>query len=128
MKIKFGGKERGFQWGTGCIEKYCELMGGDLETLAELDSTGIVKIKASVNLLLAAMVHHCELNDQSVDFTYSKVSNWLDEADQGTMDILMTDFLKSKFLGKTIEGYFSITTENTGKKVTKQRTKKTSIA
>ena len=108
MKINFGGKDRGFQWGMGCIEKYCDLMGGDLETLSALDGKGILKIKASVNLLLSAMLNYSELNEEVIDFNYVKVSSWLDEADQDIMNTLMADFLKSKFLGKTIEDYFAL--------------------
>jgi ABC-type maltose transport system permease subunit len=108
MKINFGGKDRGFQWGMGCIEKYCDFMGGDLETLAELDGKGIGKIKASVTLLLSAMINYAELNDEVIDYNYAKVASWLDEADQDTMNVLMADFIKSKFLGKTIQDYFEL--------------------
>lgn len=109
MKINFGGKERGFQWGLGCIEKYCELMGGDLETLDVLTDVGsVAQIKASVNLLLAAMQNHAELNDETIDFDYVKVRHWLSECDQKTSDAIMNDFADSRLGNKTIREAFSM--------------------
>lgn len=108
MKINFGGKDRGFQWGIGCIRRYCELVGGDIETMELLDSPDVlIKLDANVKLLLASMTTHCRLNDEVIDFDYDNVEAWLSEAPQKDMDLLMADFLASKFLGKSIQDYFS---------------------
>lgn len=106
MKINFGGKDRGFQWGMGCIERYCELMGGDLETLFELDQTGLRKARATVNLLFAALQNYAELNDEVIDFNYAKIQDWMDTADRSTTAAIMEDFTKSRLLGRTVQEYF----------------------
>lgn len=121
MKINFGGKERGFQWGIGCIERYCDLMDGDLETLTLLDSKGVSKLKASTNLLLAAMNNYSDINNEAIDYNYSLVQSWLDEAPQNTMDILMQDFLKSKFLGKAVQDYFNDSQDDTATGAVKKK-------
>jgi len=107
MKINFGGKERGFQWGMGCLERYCELMDCDIEGLDLAFKPGRDQNKAMTNLLLAAMGNYADLHDEAIDFTYPKIQAWLDDAPQGTLNELMDDFKKSKYLGKAIQDYFT---------------------
>lgn len=112
MKINFGGKERGFQWGMGCLEKYCDLMDCDVEGIALFTYDNRQQIKAASSLLLAGMLNYSELNDEAIDYSYAKVQSWLDEAPQETWDQIVADFIKSKYLGRTIEDYFSMSSDS----------------
>jgi hypothetical protein len=111
MKINFGGKDRGFQWGMGCLEKYCDLMDCDIEGLDMAFLPGRSQNRAMTNLLLAAMHNFAELNDEVIDFNYVKIQAWLDEAPQDTLTQLLENFKKSKYLGRTIEDFFAMNEE-----------------
>jgi predicted PolB exonuclease-like 3'-5' exonuclease len=116
MKINFGGKDRGFQWGMGCLQKYCELMDCNVEGLDMVLINGKDQIKAATSLILAAMLNYSDLHEEITDYKYSDVQVWLDEAPQETYNSLMEDFKKSKYLGRSIEEYFAMdNSEPTGK-------------
>lgn len=120
MKINFGGKERGFQWGMGCLEKYCDLMDCDMEGLILFTYNNKAQIKAATSLLLAGMLNYSEINDEAIDYNYSKVQLWLDEAPQDTWTAIVNDFVKSKYLGKTIEDYFAVGSDDNDASVKKK--------
>lgn len=105
MNITVNSKEYPLHWGMGCIQIYCDTMECDIDGLSLIDSapTEIKKIQAITTLILSAVQNGCEINRVPFDITYRDLQVSLDEMPQDEFTSIMTDFTKSKYLGKTIE-------------------------
>ena len=118
-------KEYPLQWGFGCIEKYCDLMGcADIEGLNMIMGMDEYMIpipkritrKAIVSLIYAAILNGCDLADVPCDLEYKHVSAHLDDVDQSVYEGYISDFNQSKLSGKTIQEWFSSSTTETNDK------------
>lgn len=109
MKVTINEKEYGLHWGMGAIEIYCDAMETDLATALDLLAMpNKDQNKATVNLFLAALQNYAEINDLQFDLNYRKLQAWLDEADPNTVSTIVTDFNKSKYLGRTMYEHFGV--------------------
>lgn len=106
LKIKFGGKVRGFQFGLGAVEIYCDMMGCDMIGLDMIATVCPEQPKAITSIVYAGLLNYAELNDQEIDFSYRKVQHWLDEAEDSTFAKIMEAFSASKMFGKTLSEHF----------------------
>lgn len=106
LKIKFGGKVRGFQFGLGAVEIYCDMMGCDMIGLDMIATVCPEQPKAITSIVYAGLLNYAELNDQEIDFSYRKVQHWLDEAEDSTFAKIMEAFSSSKMFGKTLSEHF----------------------
>ena len=106
LKLKFGGKVRGFQFGLGAVEEYCNLMECDMVGLDMIATVCPEQPKAITSIVYAGLKNYAELNDKEIDFTYRKVQHWLDEAEQDTFSKIMEAFSSSKMFGKTLSEHF----------------------
>ena len=115
MQITINNKPYGLSWGLGAIEIYCDKMGCGMEGLdlvfAARPEQALLKSKALVNLILAALQNSAELENKEFDVTYRQLQAWIDEAPQALFQSVMKDFETSKYFGKTIGEYLGIQAE-----------------
>ena len=118
MNITINGNEYQLQWGMGAIELYCEKMDCDIDGLSLIDNAPSQKesAKAIVTLVLSAIQNGCELAGNPFAVTYRQLQAAFDEMPQDEFKLILDDFTKSKYLGKTILEHLSASVVESDKK------------
>lgn len=114
MKITINEKEYELQWGMGALEIYCDNMLCDIEGLNLVLEKNREQNRAVITLILAAIQNGLELQNppQELDVNARQVQKFLDDAPETTFPAIMSDFMKSKYFGTTIEEYILMTLQN----------------
>jgi len=127
MQLTINGKVRKLVWGTGCFEDVCDRLG---VSLVDLDILMAENESKTLNeITYSALRNGAEIDDDVFELNYKQFLAWLDQEEQGTGDLIMKDFLASKYLGKTMQDYYNdliarfeaSETENSGPAVKKKR-------
>lgn len=113
MQVTIKNKEYGLHWGLGAFEIASEvfeipadvlfmdsLMYKLKDDVDEIDYEKPLRVREQV--IFGAIVNHCEENDIAVDFTYSQFRNAYNEFDEETHTKLISEFKKSKYVGKVV--------------------------
>lgn len=105
MQLEIKGNKWQLSWGSGALESLCNDLGISLQDIeyAVLDDDTTLLNK----LTYAALTNGAEIMDISLDFNYKYFLAWLDEQPQEMGVEIMNDFMKSKYLGKTMEDRFN---------------------
>lgn len=125
-KFNIGGKKRGLCFGTLCYKHYCEKMGGDIEQLDKIFTTAdLEQVNAVSTLIWAAMVAHVELYGDDFDFSLAHVIQWVGDMDGKDFELIMEEFKKSRYMGRSIADYYYTPVEqeaaDKGKKATRKK-------
>ena len=105
MQLNINDKNWKLVWGTGALENLCNQLN---MTLNEVDVAIMLGDEKVVNrLAYCALQNGAEIQDSEVDFTYKYFLAWLDEQEEGLGQEISNDFLKSKYLGKTMEDRYN---------------------
>lgn len=119
MNITINDKEYPLSWGLGAIEIYCDAMGCDIDGLSMVEDTSrpVVMQKALVTLVQAALKNAQEIEGKTLDLSYRQLQNYLSEVDQNVFKSILDDFVKSRYMGKTVGEYiFGVQPETEEKK------------
>ena len=104
MQLNIKEKPRQLCWGMGALEDLCDELG---ITLQDLDIAILNNETSTLNkLTYSALRNGAEINDDSLDFNYKYFLNWLDQQPDMLGNEIMSDFMKSKLLGKTMQERF----------------------
>lgn len=132
MKLTINKKDYKLVWGLPALSQFCENVNhvNDLEAafnLAFPTELGEVKPlemhKARLELIYAAIQVGCELDRVENGLTMVELQHFIDNAAQEIVDEIFKDFLKSKYLGQSIEEYLyeSVEEVNTAPKKKSRR-------
>lgn len=105
MQLEINGKQRKLQWGTGALEDLCDRLDMSLQ---DIDVAIITNENKVLNqLAYSALRNGADINDEEIEFNYKFFLAWLDEQPEGIGTEIMTDFLNSKILGRTMQERFN---------------------
>lgn len=105
MQLNIKGKDWKLVWGTGAFEQACNELDMSFEELNEALFTGNVSI--GNRFAYCALQNGAEIEDKTLDFNYKTFLAWFDEQEEGIGMEISNDFLKSKYLGKTMEDRYN---------------------
>lgn len=104
MQLEIEGNKWKLVWGLGAFENLCNTLNISLQ---DIDVAIVTNDTAVVHrLAYCALENGAEIEDKELDFNYKKFLAWLDEQSEETAKDIIDDFMKSKFLGKTVEARY----------------------
>lgn len=114
MTLTINEKEYPLQWGMGFIEMFCDTLDCEIADMDKAFFPGREQIKYLTTLVHCALKNGSGVENYFDDFeiTYRQVQKFLDAAPQETVTLIIEDFKKSKYLGKTVAAYMFGEIEN----------------
>jgi hypothetical protein len=117
MKITINEKEYGLVWGLAAIDRYCTMIGLEVEPAFDLvfKGQGIKQSVALAKFVSCAVESYSLLNHTDNDVSYEQILAEFDTQGIKLIQAILSDFLQSKLLGQTVSEFLGLVVEETNK-------------
>lgn len=117
MKITINEKEYGLVWGLAAIDRYCTMIGMEVEPAFDLvfKGQGIKQSVALAKFVSCAVESYSLLNHTDNDVSYEQILAEFDTQGIKLIQAILSNFLQSKLLGQTVSEFLGLIVEETNK-------------
>lgn len=129
MKITINEKEYGLVWGLSAIDRYCTMIGLEVEPAFDLvfKGQGIKQSVALAKFVSCAVESYSLLNHTDADVSYEQILAEFDTQGIKLIQAILSDFLQSKLLGQTVSEFLGLVVEETNKVAGKPKKKQEQV-